>query len=558
MGASVGCEPSCSSDDLVVVTKPPTINRGTQAPRGYSSDGSAHGSARENAGNQSSALGSSQSLREEAAWEAQQALRGVEVPKAADQSGEEEPDAFSTLPLASKGVGTDERAEEHTEHPRAAEATGGVFASQSSGIHTVLAEDSPRDFGGTFGHAEAAALDLVPGNSLGDGGPGELESPMGTLDLPQQRAATEPADPVRGRSEEATPGPEGPRDHSADVTIEKEPSIQSGGTIIPDDLVADDGAAMGAPAQSAFSFAPIGEQLRSPSDELTYAECLGAVGAGSIGVGHVAASSSREARARTPGYSTQAGGSAHNPQEGGAASLSQFVNGMKTSSAAASAARRQAAESKLAQMAAQGDPGSLVDAKIKVKEWQWQLKMEVKSLEREIKKVKADESKLQKQLQAEGQKGNTQHVQQLARSIVRSRHAVRKLESAKVSMNDLNLQLTTCAAAMSMKHAVRISADTMQGMSAMATMEELASAVEQLQVERHRGSAMDGVLEDAFADEQEETEAALEVQKLLEEFALDRMSLLASMGPAVGQAAPSAATLAARQAPLASGREGGF
>jgi len=203
-------------------------------------------------------------------------------------------------------------------------------------------------------------------------------------------------------------------------------------------------------------------------------------------------------------------------------------------------------------LAAQGDSGALVEAKMKVKEWQWQLKMEAKTLDREIKRIKSDEFKLQKKLSAEAQKGNTQHVQQLARSIVRSRKAVARLESTKVTMNDINLQLTTCAAAMSMKNAMRVSADAMRGMNGATSIQDIAVAVEDLQRERAQGIMVEESIEEAFQNEEEEEEAALEVQKLLEELELDRIGLLASAGPSPGAARPSAAagadSMASRQA----------
>jgi len=224
------------------------------------------------------------------------------------------------------------------------------------------------------------------------------------------------------------------------------------------------------------------------------------------------------------GYASQNHAS-QNPQEALQTVMPAQARGMPPSSAAASAARRRAAEDRLSLLQT-GDAGSMADTKMKVKEWQWQLKMEVKNLDREIKRIKADEVKLQKRLAGEAQKGNTQHVQQLARTIVRSRKTVARLESTKVSMNDINLQLTTCAAAMSMKNAMRVSAEAMRGMNGAASLEDLAMAMESLQHERAQSALVEESIEEAFASEEEDQEAALEVQKVLEEFELDRMGLL--------------------------------
>lgn len=173
---------------------------------------------------------------------------------------------------------------------------------------------------------------------------------------------------------------------------------------------------------------------------------------------------------------------------------------------------------------------SAIDAKLKAREWQWQLKMETKTLEREIKKIQVDETKLKKKIATEAKKGNTEHIQQLARSIVRSRQAVARLEKAKASMNDITLQLTTAIASISMKSAMRVSLDAMRDMNGSGHAREIETTMEQMRREMAYSSEVDNCVEEAFHEEEAEEEAAIEVQRVLEELELDQLGLLASSG----------------------------
>eukprot|EP00928_Gymnodinium_smaydae_P012671 TRINITY_DN14602_c0_g3_i1.p2 TRINITY_DN14602_c0_g3~~TRINITY_DN14602_c0_g3_i1.p2 ORF type:complete len:189 (+),score=53.86 TRINITY_DN14602_c0_g3_i1:135-701(+) len=174
-----------------------------------------------------------------------------------------------------------------------------------------------------------------------------------------------------------------------------------------------------------------------------------------------------------------------------------------------------------------GNKNSALDAKIKAKEWQYKLKTEVKHLDREIKKIEVEEGRLRKEISAQAQKGNVDAVQMLARSIVRSRKAVARLEKTKTSMHAVNLNLSTSIATMSTSSALRISADSMRKMNEIARLPELNDSMEAMRREMARCAEADEFVEEAFKDEGEEVEAASEVQKVLEEMALAAMGPLA-------------------------------
>lgn len=210
----------------------------------------------------------------------------------------------------------------------------------------------------------------------------------------------------------------------------------------------------------------------------------------------------------------------------------------------------------------QGPPMSAFEAKLKIKEWQMQLRLESKQMDREIRRVKAEEARMQKTMRTEADKGNTHGVQQLARSVVRSRRAVLQLEKAKVQLNDMNLQLTSCSATLSVQSAVRLSVDAMRGGGGI---QDLGPAVEQFQQENARRIGVDELLEEALRSDEDDEAAAAETQRVLEELELDKLRLLASTGAprlasaasASGSAASVASAAGGGRQPLTTARHGG-
>lgn len=194
-----------------------------------------------------------------------------------------------------------------------------------------------------------------------------------------------------------------------------------------------------------------------------------------------------------------------------------------------------------------GNKNSAINTKLKAKEWQWQLKMECKNLDKEIKKIHTDEEKIRKEIQAQAAQGNVSSVQMLAKSLVRSRKAVERLERTKASMHAVNLQLTTSIATMSTTASIRISADVMKKMNAIARIPEVGATIEDMRREMARCAEAEDGVEEALRMDGEEEAAAVEVQRVLDEMALEKMGPLAT--PVV--VAPEPAAAAAVPAPKA-------
>mmetsp|Transcript_15740 Transcript_15740/g.28671 ORF Transcript_15740/g.28671 Transcript_15740/m.28671 type:complete len:323 (-) Transcript_15740:84-1052(-) len=208
-----------------------------------------------------------------------------------------------------------------------------------------------------------------------------------------------------------------------------------------------------------------------------------------------------------------------------------------------------------------GQKNSAYHAKFKAKEWQWQLKSEAKQLDKEIVKIKKQEEKLRREIQAQAEKGNVDTVQQLAKSIVRSERAVKRLEGTKANMIAVDLQLTTSIATMTTTSSLKVSADIMTRMNQICGVSEVGATMEAMRAEMSRVADAEDAVEDALQNEDEDYQVAEEVQKVLEGMALEKMGPLHRstapkevFQPPAREATPPAA-VAPQRVPVAAGME---
>jgi len=169
----------------------------------------------------------------------------------------------------------------------------------------------------------------------------------------------------------------------------------------------------------------------------------------------------------------------------------------------------------------QSQQTKIINAKMKAKEWQWELKSEAKNMDKEIKKIGQAEVKLQKEIKAQAEKNNVSTVQQLARSLIRSRSAVKRLEKTKANLFAVDMQLTTAIATMSTTSSLQVSADLLGKMNKIANTEGVGASMEAMRREMAKMGEAEDMVEDALRDSDEEEEASAEMQKVHEEMALD-------------------------------------
>lgn len=196
---------------------------------------------------------------------------------------------------------------------------------------------------------------------------------------------------------------------------------------------------------------------------------------------------------------------------------------------------------------------------MKAKEWQYELAREAKHLDKEIAKLQKNEKSLQAKIREQAEKGNVDSVQMLARTVIQSRRAVQRLEKTKMSMEAVKLQLTTSIASMGTAHSIKLSADIMKKMNGIARIPEVGQNMEEMRRQMAMCADAENSIEEALRLPGEESEADIEVQRILEEMALDQMGPLARAASSMPQQSPAvAASPAAQRQPIAVGAEEGY
>jgi len=200
-------------------------------------------------------------------------------------------------------------------------------------------------------------------------------------------------------------------------------------------------------------------------------------------------------------------------------------------------------------IAGMGQKNSIFDMKLKAKEWQWELGREAKHLDKEIAKIQKDEVKLQDQIRLQAEKGNVEAVQLLAKSVVKTRKAVQRLEKTKASMEAVKLQLTTHMASISTSASIRLSSDIMRKMNNIARIPEISETMKDMRMQMAQCADAEDSIEEALREDGEEYEAATEVQKVLEEMALDQLGPLSRAAAVPSAAAKVQAPEPEKEAP---------
>jgi division protein CdvB (Snf7/Vps24/ESCRT-III family) len=208
----------------------------------------------------------------------------------------------------------------------------------------------------------------------------------------------------------------------------------------------------------------------------------------------------------------------------------------------------------------QSQQTKIINAKLKAKEWQWEIKSEVKNLDKEIGKIDKEIQKLQKQAKLAGEKsqnaGAKSIVQNYAKQIVRSRQAIQRLEKAKANLHTVDLQVTTMMATMSTTSSITISAGIMARMNKIANTEGISDAMRKMKDEMSKCQMAEDRMEEAFADEDEEVEVGVEMDRVMEEIGLDAAVFGVLSRPTPEAIPPVAQSTAPAPAPKAALAEG--
>lgn len=195
------------------------------------------------------------------------------------------------------------------------------------------------------------------------------------------------------------------------------------------------------------------------------------------------------------------------------------------------------------------------EEKFKRKEWQFQLRTEIKHIDREIKRLETEKAATEKQLTVLARKRNHEAIQVLARSMVQSMATALRLQKARASLHAVDLQLTVAGTSIREGDSAWL-LELLRELNGIARVPEVGARLESLrhEVAGSAGAALDPDLPDPEAHDNrlEEREALTDMQRRLEELSLDQLVPLALMSQPSSPLPPPQPAVQVAQAPALS------
>jgi hypothetical protein len=133
-----------------------------------------------------------------------------------------------------------------------------------------------------------------------------------------------------------------------------------------------------------------------------------------------------------------------------------------------------------------------------MKQWQRELRVEIRRIERDITNLRKENEKLQKDVQALVNRGDTGSAQCVATQLVRGREAVERLEKTKLSMTSAFMALTTQMGTAQNVGALKRSTSAMHHMNGAIRGHEMPKVVKCMQQEMDSHHMTHEVVDDAF------------------------------------------------------------
>lgn len=196
----------------------------------------------------------------------------------------------------------------------------------------------------------------------------------------------------------------------------------------------------------------------------------------------------------------------------------------------------------------------------KGREWQRQIRAEGRRLERDANKIRQEEAKLKQEIKNEAKRGaSPASIQSLVRQVVRQQKAVKRIEQTQKSLHALSIHMTAAMAAASTGVALKMSAGIMKEMNALTNVSETQHIMEDMRRSMMQADLMEEMLDEGFAESDDEVEIDSEVTKVYEELALDASHLMntAGISAELTVAAPVKGGSLTRQVGALQGRQGG-
>lgn len=169
-------------------------------------------------------------------------------------------------------------------------------------------------------------------------------------------------------------------------------------------------------------------------------------------------------------------------------------------------------------------PWSDGDPKATVRKWKSEMRKEQRTLDRQIRNIQREETKVRQSIKAAAKRGDTGTCKTLAREVVHSRRAVSRMHTSKAQMNSVMMQMENQMAQQKLTGHMAKSTDVMKMMNRLTKVSEISSAMQEMQQEMMKAGVIEEMVDDAMdvlEDDGDEDAADEEVNRVLTELAAE-------------------------------------
>ncbi|OZJ03115.1 hypothetical protein BZG36_03372 [Bifiguratus adelaidae] len=155
-----------------------------------------------------------------------------------------------------------------------------------------------------------------------------------------------------------------------------------------------------------------------------------------------------------------------------------------------------------------------------VKKWRQEIRQQERGLEKQIRFIEVEESKVKKTLKQCAARNDAKTCKLLAKELVRSRKHKERLYTSKAQLSSINMQLNHQLATLKIAGTLQKSSEVMKLVNNLVRLPEVSRAMQQLSMELTKAGIMDEMVQDTLEsldDEEVEEEADAEVDKVLYE-----------------------------------------
>ncbi|XP_063705560.1 charged multivesicular body protein 3-like [Culicoides brevitarsis] len=157
--------------------------------------------------------------------------------------------------------------------------------------------------------------------------------------------------------------------------------------------------------------------------------------------------------------------------------------------------------------------------KDQVNEWCSKLRKESYKLDRQITKIKQEEEKVKKSLKDAAAKNDKEICIILAKEIVRSRQATKKIYTSKATINSVQMQMKSQLATLRIAGALQKSTEVMHLMQNLVRLPEISQTMREMSMEMTKAGILEEMIDETMESmedvEELEEEAQKEIDKVL-------------------------------------------